>query len=298
MGFFKSLDSIDQTIESNPIGLKISTIEYNIDSFLKNINDNSLSKVTIQNNIIYGLSSYMNYDNFQNENNKRFVQLWTNVIFLKNLLEILKNNKSILMTVKNTYITTVNKIAYDYYYEQFNLNSNLEWKKEVSDLLIEICNTVNYNYIIPMSTIMHLSTASFISMSRFSSFEQKIGIERFNNMIIGSGVSFSVKDIIYIYSLFFSEGFSSLFNVIMTSNSDNIKDSEQLHVYNNISLAVLNILNSIPSKEIYLVLKKYSLYISFFNIKSTRFSLKNLSNDFKRVNDVVEILLYDGYDII
>ena len=118
MGFFKSLDSIDQTIESNPIGLKISTIEYNIDSFLKNINDNSLSKVTIQNNIIYGLSSYMNYDNFQNENNKRFVQLWTNVIFLKNLLEILKNNKSILMTVKNTYITTVNKIAYDYYYEQ------------------------------------------------------------------------------------------------------------------------------------------------------------------------------------
>lgn len=296
MNYFESLDSIEKSIESAPIGLKISTIEYSFDSFLQKINDGSLSNNAIQNNIFYGIGQYLNYDNFRNSNtHKQFVGIWTNKRFLTNFLEVVSGNKAVLENIRSTYITTINKIAYDYYYEQF-INTD-KWDSEVSQLLINICTTVNYNFILPMTTIVPMNVAIFISISRYSSFDKTEGIKRFNDMIIGCGVQLSIKDIIYIYSQFFSSGFSSLFNITMTTDDPDIelKDPCIRQNYDNMSFAIIHILNSIPSSEITTVLKKYSLYISFLDKKVSRFSFRNLSSDFERINIVVNHLLEEGY---
>lgn len=298
MNFFESLDSMDNTIESAPIGLKISTIEYSFDSFLQKISDGVLSDVVIQNNIRQGLSQYLNYDNFKNPGtSKQFIGLWTNKRFLSNLLEILNTDKSVLSKVRSLYTRTINVITYDYYAEQFNKESSVNWDSEVCNLLISISTTVNYNYILPMTTIIPPNNAVFIAMSRFSSFDNTIAIKRFNDMIIGSGIDLSIKDIIYIYSIFFSEKFSSLFNITMTTVTKSFADTNQKKIYDNISLAMIYIVNSIPSTEIETVLKKYSLYISFLDKKCSRFSFRNLSEEFSRINIVVNKLLEEGYDI-
>jgi len=296
MNYFESLDSMEKSIESAPIGLKVSTIEYSFDSFLQKINDGVLSNNAIQNNIFYGIGQYLNYDNFNNpKTHKQFVGIWTNKRFLKNFLEVISGNKSVLNNIRTTYISTINKIAYDYYYEQF-VNTDA-WDHEVSELLINICNVVDYDFILPMSTIVPMNVATFITLSRFSSFDKSEGIKRFNNMIIGCGIRLSIKDIIYIYSLFFSSGFSSLFNITMTTSDPDIelKDPYMRENYDNMSFAIIHILNSIPSTEITIVLKKYSLYISFLDKKISRFSFRNLAKDFDRINVVVESLLEDGF---
>lgn len=294
MNYFESLDSMEKSIESAPIGLKISTIEYSFDSFLQKIEDGSLSNNAIQNNIFYGIGQYLNYDNFRNPNtHNQFVGLWTNKKFLRNFLEVISGNKAILENVRTTYITTINKIAYDYYYEQF-VNTD-KWNSEVSQILIDICTTVDYNFILPMTTVVPMNVAIFISISRYSSFDKSEGIRRFNNMIIGCGVPLTIKDIIYIYSQFFSSGFSSLFNITMSSSVEDFKDPVTKQNYDNMSLAIIHILNSIPSTEITTVLKKYSLYISFLDQKVSRFSFQKLSDEFARITTVVNNLIEEGY---
>ena len=150
MGFFKSLDNIQPEIENTPIGVNFSTVEYTFDSFLKKIEDGSMSDKKIQSDILYSYGTYLDYDNFKDIKTRTIFQsLWTNTRFLRNFLEVLNKNPNIAESLKTFKLTTINTISYDYY-----CGSNELKDSEVLDLLLDICITVDMKFIIPLCTIM------------------------------------------------------------------------------------------------------------------------------------------------
>ena len=289
MGFFKSLDNIQPEIENTPIGVNFSTVEYTFDSFLKKIEDGSMSDKKIQSDILYSYGTYLDYDNFKdNKTRTIFQSLWTNVRFLRNFLEVLTKNPNIVESLKTFKLTTINTISYDYYCA----TSNESKDSEVLSLLLDICRVVDMKFIIPLCTIMDTDSALFITMAKFSSFDQDKCVHRLNEFIIRLGYDFTIKNIIYIYSRFYNEGFATLFNYTMICD-DTVQyiDARDKKNYDSISLAIINILNSMTSDEIYKVLKQYGNYIALMNKgTSVRFSLRSLSADYNRVSDVVEKL--------
>jgi hypothetical protein len=205
---------------------------------------------------------------------------------LKNFIKLLKDKPELVKEMTSYHFATVNKIVYDYY----ATNLNGEKDSEVMDLLFDICEIIDMKYIIQLSTVMDVKAALFITMAKFSSFDQEICVDRLNEFIIKLGYDFSIKDIIYIYARFYTDNFSALFNYTMTyvCNREEMPPEYKKN-YDNISLSILYILESMTSEDIYKVLKQYGSYIMLMKKGiSVRFSLHGLSDDFCRINEVID----------
>lgn len=288
MSLFKSLDNLkdEQEIIVNP---KFSTIGFTYDSFLKKLEDGILGDNKIKTEIING--NFFNYDLFDDPKIRTtFQKIWTNKIFLRNVIELLDSDKVYRDKIISSNLTSINHIVYDYITSK---NAN----EEISLLMYDLAKVVDYSYIIKLCAIMPLDIAKIITLARFSSFDNRIAIDRFNNAICTCGLDFSKKNIITIYSIFFSEGFSPLFNITMTTNIETFADRGQKKIYDMISLALLDILEIMTSADIYKVLYNYSEYVSLSNITTIRFSMRSLSDDYSRINSVIEELLDKGISI-
>lgn len=288
MSYFNSLDSI-KDMESTPIGVNFSTIEYTYDSFLKSLD--TMGDFKIREIIQYG--DYLDYDNFNNPKTRSvFKQLWTNKRFLENLLVLLDRNKVFLNKARNLYMISINKIIYDYYIASMNEQKD----SEIMNLLLKIADVMDYNFILRLSTITDTTSAKFLALSRFSSFDKRKCINRLNEFIMNIGYEFSIKNIIYIYQVFYDSNFSELFNATMLEvDNYNPENENSKKMYDNISYAIINILNSMAGEEMRITLKSYASYLMLINLNdnsSIRFSLKNLDPVFKRVSDNVEYVSY------
>ena len=124
-----------------------------------------------------------------------------------------------------------------------------------------------------------------------NAFDKKECIKRLNEFIICLGFDFTIKDIIYIYSIYYTDSFSDLFITTMTDTDRKLMNDAEHKMYDNISLALLYILNSMESQEIYKVLRRYGEYLMLMNIEtSLRFSLNGLAEDFSRISYIVNII--------
>lgn len=287
MGLFQSLDSIEH-IESTPIGVSFTTIEYTNISFLENIKNGKLSDIKIRDVIKYG--NYLDYDNFNNAKTRAiFQELWTNIRFINNVLTLLNIDENFLNMARKIYCTSINKIVYDYYSD-----TSIEKDSDVLDTLLRIAYIVNYKYILRLSSMVGDKTASFICLGRFSSFDKRKCVERLNSFIINLGYDFSVNDIIKIYSIFYLDSFTEVFiNTMFDTNQESINNQ-----YDNISLALLYILEDMNSGEISKVLRAYSSNIMLLNLdKKLRFSMKNIAEEFIKIKNVISDLEFRGYNI-
>ena len=290
MSLLETLNEIKDEPELNA-RLKFSVVGYSHLSLLNKLEDGSIGDVKIKDEILNG--NFFNNDYFDNPKSRPiFQRLWTNKLFLRNLMELLDTNKQYREYVISSNITFINHTVYDYI-----VSENVD--EEIKELMLNIAKIVDYNYIIKLCTIMPLETARLISLVRFSSFNKKTSIDRFNSMIFKSGVDFSKKDIIYIYSVFFSDNFSFLFSNTMTSREQVFSERIYKKVYDMISLALLDILESMTSEDIYKVLYNYSKYIELtsFPEDMVRFSMRSLSEDYSRINAIMMELLNNGISV-
>lgn len=294
MSFFQSLDSIEDNIESTPIGVTFTTIEYTNNSFLENIKNGKLSDIKIRDTIKYG--NYLDYDNFNNTKTRViFQELWTNLRFINNVLTLLNTNENFLDMARKIYCTSINKIVYDYY------TTEMEGEKdsEVLDTLLRIAYTVNYKYILKLTPLVGDNTASFICLGRYSSFDKRKCVERLNSFIINLGYDFSIEDIIKIYSIFYLDSFTEVFiNTMFDTDKLIVMEENNKKTYDNISLALLYILEDMNSGEISKVLRSYSSNIMLLNLdKKYRFSMKTIGQEFIKINNVISDLEFRGYNI-
>ena len=161
MSEFKSFDNIKDE-EEIPVCIIFSTIDYSLDSFLKNIEDGTLSDNKIKDIISYG--DYFDYDNFNNPKTRTIFQMiWTNKKFLKCVIELLNENPYFLSKIRNMYNISVNKIAYDFYIANINDDNSYP----IIELLFNIIDIVDNDYIIPLTALIDKNTARFITIARF-----------------------------------------------------------------------------------------------------------------------------------
>ncbi len=114
-------------------------------------------------------------------------------------------------------------------------------------------------------------------------------VHNLNFAIVYSDIDISLNNIIYIYSRFYADDFSTLFCSSMIDCFDPNTDMAK-RLYNRITLALLNILNSMTSSDIELVLRRYSNYLSLSQINTIRYQIRGLSEDYSRINKVVDFL--------
>lgn len=286
------------------------TVEDNIGNILTNIQNNVYSDIKIQELILDNYENFLNYENFRNpETRKVFQLLWSHPTFLRNFLTILNDNNHknfMLNYIRKSHMISINTIAYDYYSSH---RSDLSANTSI-DLLFRICDLVDSKYIIALEDVMDHVSARFLTMSNFSSDNTEISINRFNFLIVWSGYDFTIKNIVYIYSKFYLNDFSTLFNVTMTSKiyvSDTSKDitvdqsnlnNIAMHNDDRIGYALLSILESMTTDDIRNILIKYYYYLQLSNKSDVRFSMHDISGECERTNAAVAALENDGFMII
>lgn len=271
-----SLDSI----LSKPINTPFSTIEYSIEAIVEKIkNIDNISDEDIKNLIIHQHNIILNYDLFlmDSETRKAAQNLFTN----KRFLNIVTN---IIGLVEITYPEKIciNKLAYDYYRKE---NKD----QEICDLLYQLTTMVNGKEVTILSGIVGMNAARILAMIKNSTFNDSKSVMRVNNYIVKSDLDLNAQSIIEIYYLFPS--FSSLFAYSMVeSKPSNLTEFENKK-FDAISIAIISMLNSLSSDNMYKVLLNY-LYIlsnNKYNKSGLRFRLDTIKG-YPRVTETVNLV--------
>ncbi|MCM1215917.1 MAG: hypothetical protein NC548_15530 [Lachnospiraceae bacterium] len=283
MGTFKSLDGISDG-EEIPVVPKFTTIELSISTIVERLKQvNALSDAEIRDIIFRQYNTILDYDNFLKDRKSRETvqELFKNEQFLNNLIYCVERIKL------NAYqITCLNVLAFDFIITYGNTN------QVVRNLLTELSMRINTDLVLPLSAIIGLEPAKYLSMVRRSSYDEVSIVRRVNTYLIKSGLEIKEQEIINIYAVLFTR-ISNLFTVTMLEMPDNLNQSEMVR-YDEMSKAILDILDNMPSEEIMKVLSNYASSWSLFGEPNVRFSLQCLHNSYGRITKVVRILMEQG----
>ncbi len=287
-----SLDKYYQRIATAPKEKEKIKVEYDIinnssinrDLFkrtLHNINniDNINLKAFIQANIDQIINDIIN-------NNADYVDIFQNYRFLDIFTEVINS-------INITYNITLgcNKLSYDY----ITLSED-HIDTTVKNKLINLSNIVNRNTIKRLMDIgINTTDACNISICRYSSGNEKINTERLNFILCKMNSSvITLQNIIYIYEILY-DNISSLFSGIMfetyTEEEEDDFGYDFMNNYSNINIAILTIVNNLPSDKIETLLRGFVEEWKSNKCPQTRFSFRSISNDYNKINNVVEGLI-------
>ena len=212
--------------------------------------------------------------------------------FLNTFIKVLQSCDTFPIELR----TYCNHLAYDY----LTLPGASKFMKE---LFLIMSKTVNRDIIPTLLAIgLEDSLAIKLSLARYSSFNERINIQRVNVILVNYfNAETEVEDIVKIYGKLFDR-IGVLFTTVMFSpiQTDTVTDElsheeyDMIEVDGLLGLAVLDILVTQPVDVIVAVLKMYSNeFVTLHNSdpKSVRFSMHKLSTDFDRLEYVMDNLI-------
>lgn len=255
-------DNLDKVI-TTPL---FHTIEYEIaDIANKMKNIDNLNEKEIKDIIIRQHSMILNYDNFLSSRESRSVtlELFTNEKFLRYFLDVIR-----ILDISSHEKICINKIAYDYYSLQ-------DKNQRISDLLYQLTTEVNGKEVLILSSILGRTDAQILSMIRNSSFKEDKVVHRVNTFLVKyNKIELSLSQIVSIYCYLFPR-VTTLFVQTMLENKPSVLTESECNNFDKISIAMLEIINSMPSAEIKKVMGSYSWVLNNIHSNITvRFALK------------------------
>lgn len=288
MGYFKSLDSAPDGAENAERHMpKFATVEYTLSTIVDKLHQiNSLSDTEIRDIIFRQYKTLLDYDNLLSDNKSReaMQELFKNKRFLTNLVYCAE-----CMQFDTHNITCCNKLAFDY---MVFYGDNAD--PDINILLMELSYRINIKTILPLSAIIGIEPAKYLSMLRFSSFDESKNVKRVNKYIIRSGLNhLREQGIIDVYSRLF-ERFSILFTETMLTLPEPDYTPEERFRYDEMSKAMIDILDNMPSEEIWKVLENYASTYELKGQPPMRFSMKDLHTSYFRVTNVIRTMLENG----
>ena len=281
-----SLDKLDEKITGN----LFKTVEYEISGLIMKIEH--LDEVDISDLkeiIIKQHSMILNYDLFllNRETRSQAIKLFTNKKFLNAFLEVVG-----VLNISNHEKICLNKIAYDYY-------TSISKDPEISDLLFQLTTWINNKEVLILSGMIGMNGAKILAMIRNSSFKEEKCIHRVNTFIIKCGIDISVQDVINIFCFLFKR-FTPVFVYTMLESKPSGLTNDQSNRFDAISLAILDILDSLNSNDIKKVLYDYGYNLNMVRPGTpVRFSMHTLDSKFDRVTKLLnEVEICEGMKIL
>ena len=265
-----------------PVEMKIKDINSQLNNVVNMTDDQIKAMIAINYHTFFNDVFLMDY-----ENREYIINVFSNPRFLKNLIEVFSTRG---IVIYDTERICCNKIAWDYF-----CISGEEGNQEITKLLYQLSTIVNGSVIPILSAIVPLDTAKLIALARYSSFKEYKCVERVNNILISLS-NLSEKMVIDVYSILFKNGVKSTFSTIMlkdlhTFDSNDPNYEKKVNNYGLISLAILDIVESMTMSDIQQILLGYANEFTFDKSKKIRFSLGTISpNDYPRITQVRELL--------
>lgn len=254
---------ISEETKSKPL---FTSIEYKVKDIVNKIeNIDNLDTEEIKRIILRQHQMILNYDLFleSSETRHQAQVLFTNKTFLNLFFQMIG-----LLDLTYHEKICLNKLAFDYH--------NLKDKDpEVSELLYNLTTYANNTQVMILCGIMDIYHAKIISMIRNSSFKEEKIVSRVNKYLVKCNLDLSVQNIIDIYTHIYDRFTYVFIYTMFESKPDNLTQLE-LKKFDNISIAIMEILDSMTSVDIRKVLMDYGFMISKVRTNITvRFSIKS-----------------------
>lgn len=257
-----------------------------LDSIISNGTINNYSDNELYNLLSTNLRGFLL--NIFERKDQRYIKMIISDRFLRILIQVVQSTNLDYMNM-----TYLNKLCYDYLALDDNSKNGI-----ISDLIYQLARINNNKYIpILIGAGIPEKIACYIVLSRFSNNDEFINIKRMNFVILTANIDFTEQMIVDIYQNLFTK-VSQLFEATML---DVIDTTEQWYTeeiderYSLITLAVLDILNSLPSDAIRRVLDDYvKIYHISYLGKETRCNLRSLSSDYERIRNIAEDMFKQG----
>lgn len=191
-----------------------------------------------------------------------------------------------------------NKLTYEY-----SIIDNYD--RDILAKFREISSYVNEDIVRRLTNRgIPVRAANDLVTCRYSSRHENVNIKRLNfNMCKYSAETFNEQVIIWVYEGLFDRigelFITSMLEVYTQQEMDDLA-TDFRDIYGNVSLALLTILNNMPSAAIREIILKYiDKYTSWYRVthELPRFTLRSLSSDYERIVRVVDALLAEGYDV-
>ena len=270
---------VDININNDPV-INASLFEQMLSSDIESISDSYLYQVikASYKDILKGI--------FERKDTNYLVT-FTNPKFLSVLNQVMNT-----IQIEHDERMAYNKLAYDY----LTLSHSDDY---IRTLLFTLSKTVNKYYIPGLIGIgLSENLASYLALARFSSHDDIINTKRVNFIIMTTSSNIMTEQrIVDIYSKLF-DSVTPLFEGTMfdylNDEEDWVTDEIEL-VFSTISLAVLAILNSLPTNMIIKVLESYNIDNQLLHSdEPKRFSLRSISGEYYKIVNAIEFLEQKG----
>lgn len=270
-------------IHSGPV---FHTIEYELSGIVTKINDiDNLDEKEIKDIILRQYGMILNYDLFLTSQDTRFhaQTLFTSKKFLRCFLDVIR-----LLQLTEHQKICLNKLAYDYYVLDTELKD-----KEIVDLFYQLSSEVNSIEVTVLSGILGITGARTLAMVRNSSFKEQICVRRVNAYIMRYPEELNLQNIVNIYCYLFHR-ISNLFIYTMMESKPAYLTKFQSDRFDLISVAMLELLNSLTTADITKVLQDYAVSIKMIRVDTTvRFAIKTA----KAYERIQKAIIDNGIDI-
>lgn len=247
-------------------GSLFHTIEYELSDIVKKIkNIDNLKVEEIKGIILRQHSMILNYDLFlmSDETRQDAQLLFKNEKFLRCFLDVIR-----LLDISHHEKICINKLAYDYYINPYENNPR------VSDLLYQLTTEVNGKEVIVLSGILGLRNAQILSMIRNSTFKIEKAVHRVNTFLVKCNIALSISNISSIFCYLF-ENFTNVFIYTMMEGEYEGLTKDQKYNFDNISIAMLEMLDSLSSDNIRKILYDYAFILSMVKTNTKiRFAIR------------------------
>mgnify|MGYP004628665133 CR=1 FL=1 len=220
-----------------------------------------------------------------NDEKQEYLKLITNKRFLTIFIRAVDSYGS-----KLTYDEKIrcNKLAYEYLINEDN-------DPDIRSLFFSLSKVVNRESVSLLTSIgIPEKLADYFALARYSSQKEVVNVKRLNFLLMNSDPKLiDLQMIIYIYEKLFDHVLP-LFEGIMTDSIDDDADymtDDMWLIYSNISLAILEIINNMPSEMIIAILRAYSeTYYKLYGNVKPRFNINGISDDYIRILRCLEML--------
>jgi len=264
---------------------------------MNNMNDTELrmfvqnSFRTILNNIFFGSKESADY-----------INCFTNVRFLDAFIDVVQRYIHQGNYFDRDNIAKINNICYDYI-----TFSHVNKNPAVVSRMYMLANIINAPYLPRLLGLgLNNNVANLLLIARWSNLNPKVCVKRVNFIIIGQHKSIMTQEtIVQILKILYEldrdqRNYVKIFPHIMMDVLDDYDDADESthwitddiqEVDSTLSLAVLDILNEFTSDNIRHVLLNYTESYKLVHYgKPVRFSMRRLSDDYQKINDMIDRL--------